>query len=128
MSYINLTGLKFHSLIGHFDEEKIIGTNFDINIYIKVNTKKSAISDNLTDALNYVEVYQIIKIEMEKKCNLVENVTIRILKQLFLTFPQIKKIKIEVSKLFPKIGGVLDKVIIIEKFSRKKFESVFLNF
>jgi dihydroneopterin aldolase len=122
MSYIKLTGLKFHSLIGHFDEEKIIGTNFNINIYIKVNTKKSAISDNLTDALNYVDVYELIKSEMEKKCNLVENATYRILKKLFLTFPQIKKIKIEVSKLFPKIGGVLDKVSIIKKISRKKFE------
>lgn len=118
MDYIEIKGMKFHSFIGHFDEEKQIGNKFNIDLKIKTNISKAGKSDNLNEALDYVSVYSVVKKEMQKKCNLVENVTERIVTKLFQNFSKIKALKIKVTKLSPKIGGMVDEVSIIKNIKR----------
>ncbi len=120
MCFIELTGMKFHSFIGHFDEEKHIGDNFNIDIKIKTDCEKAAKTDKLKDALDYQEVYKIIKQQMQIKCNLLENVANRIIEQLFSQFTQITEIELKVSKLSPKLGGIVNKVSVIMHKKRNK--------
>ncbi len=121
MEQIELKGMKFNSYIGHYEEEKIISTKFNIDLKIKTNIKLAGKTDNLDDALNYVNVYLVVKNEMDKKCNLIENVTERILNELFNKFEKIEAVKIKVSKLSPKIGGIVDEVSVIKKMKRSDF-------
>jgi len=113
MDYLEISGMKFHSFIGHYDEEKEIGNKFDVSIKLKTDCSVPAKSDKLRDAVDYVSVYKIIKAEMQKKCNLVENVAYRIKSVIFEKFPEVKSIYLKIAKLSPKIGGMVDEMSII---------------
>ncbi|MEA3450991.1 MAG: dihydroneopterin aldolase, partial [Bacteroidota bacterium] len=89
------------------------GNRFNIDIRIKVDIEKAGESDKLKDALDYVEIYQTIKEEMQKKCNLVENVSARVKSSIFEKFPQALGITLKITKLSPKIGGMVDEMSII---------------
>lgn len=121
MDFIEIKGMKFHSFIGHYDEEKKIGNKFNVDLKIQTNSSLAAKSDNLEDALDYVSVYSVVREEMNKKCNLVENVTERIITQLFQNYSKIKALEIKVTKLSPKIGGMVDEVSIIKNIERIEY-------
>ena len=113
MGWIIIEGMKFYAFHGHYEAEKIIGTYFRVDVHIKTDCLKAAVSDSLNDALNYHEVFLLVKTEMKKKSNLLENVANRILNLLFEKFPQIKKVKVKVSKLNPPIGGEVENVSVV---------------
>jgi 7,8-dihydroneopterin aldolase/epimerase/oxygenase len=119
MEYIEIKGMKFHSYIGHYDEEKQIGNKFNIDLKIKTDCKKAGTSDNLNDALDYVNVYSVVKTEMNKKCNLVENVVARVKSVIFKKFEQVEHLELKITKLSPKIGGMVDEVSVIVEEWRK---------
>ena len=119
MDYIEIKGMKFHSYIGHYDEEKQIGNKFNVNLKIRTNCEKAGKSDNLDDALDYVSVYSVVKKEMNKKCNLVENVVARVKSSIFENFEQIEHLELKITKLSPKIGGMVDEVSVIVEEERK---------
>ncbi len=110
MGLIKIEGMKFYAFHGHFEAERVVGNNFEVDIQIKTDCSKAANSDNLNDALNYQEVYLLIKSEMEKTSRLLEHVAQRILDVLFLKFPEIEKAKIKISKLNPPMGGQIERV------------------
>ena len=113
MGWIIIEGIKFYAYHGHYEAEKIIGNYFVVDVHIKTDCLKAAVSDNLTDALNYQEVFLLVQAEMQKKSNLLENVANRILNLLFERFPQIKKAKVKVSKLNPPMGGETEKTSVL---------------
>ena len=113
MGWIIIEGMKFYAFHGHYEVEKIVGTHFQVDIHIKTDCLKAAVSDSLNDTLNYQEVFLLVQNEMKKKSNLLENVANRILNLLFEKFPQIKKVKIRVSKLNPPVGGEIEKVSVV---------------
>ena len=113
MDYIEIKGMKFHSFIGHYDEEKKIGNKFNVDLRIKTDCKKAGKTDNLSDAVDYVNIYDLIKSEMNKKCNLIENVASRVKSVIFEKFEQIEHMELKITKLSPKIGGIVDEVSII---------------
>lgn len=110
MGIIEIEGMKFYAYHGHFEAEQIIGNEFTVDIKIKTDCKKAAISDNLDDALNYQAVYEVIKMEMTKNSKLLEHVANRILDRLYINFNQIKSAKLKISKLNPPMGGEIKKV------------------
>ena len=117
MSWIIIEGMKFYAFHGHYEAEKFIGNNFQVDVHIKTDCSKAAVSDNLNDALNYQEVFLLVQTEMKKNSNLLENVAKRILNLLFEKFPQIEKAKVKISKLNPPMGGEVERVSVV--LSRK---------
>ncbi len=113
MCTIKLQGMKFRSFIGHFNEEKDIGDNFSVNLEVKTDCKKAGETDQLKYALDYQRLYAIVKSEMGKKCNLIENAAQRIVKRILEEIEQAESVKIELCKLSPQLGGVIDYVSVI---------------
>lgn len=113
MGQIQIEGMEFYSHHGHFPEERIIGNKFLIDIFIDTECKAAADSDRLEDALNYQQLYDLIKIEMEKKSHLLENVAQRILDALYHNFNVINKATVKVSKMNPPMGGKIDRVSVV---------------
>ena len=113
MGWIIIEGMKFYAFHGHYEVEKIVGTHFQVDVYVKTDCLKAAVSDNLNDALNYQELFLLVQAEMKKNSNLLENVANRILNLLFEKFPHIKKAKVKVSKLNPPMGGEIEKVSVL---------------
>ncbi len=112
MSQISLNGMEFFAYHGCFEEEQIIGTNFIVDLEIETDTSKSEETDELSDTINYQEVYLLVKKEMEQNSKLLEHVGKRILNSLTTQFSEIEKAKIKISKINPQLGGKLDNVSI----------------
>ncbi len=109
---IEIKGMEFHSFIGHFDEEKQIGNNFKVDVRLWYDHTEAAESDKLRNALDYQKVYDLVKEEMKRKCNLIENVAQRIFDKIKDNFSQIERLQVRVSKLYPKLGGMVEEVSI----------------
>ena len=116
MAIISLNKMKFHAYHGWFDFEKRDGNTFLVSLMMELDTAKAETSDNLEDTLNYQEVYDVVKREMEIPSNLIEHVSRRIYEAVLKSFPQIKSLKISLSKLNPPLGGEVESVS-VEIFS-----------
>lgn len=110
MGEIHLEDMEFYAFHGHFKEEQIVGNRFLVDLTLSTNMEGPGQSDNLKDALNYQEAYEIVKKEMEKKSHLLEHIARRILDALYDHFEAIDEASIKVSKMNPPMGGKMDRV------------------
>jgi len=112
MSIISIEGMEFFAYHGCFKEEQVIGTKFNIDLFLTVDTSKAESTDNLYDTVNYQEVFQLVKSEMQITSKLLEHVGRRILDSVKSTFPQVENATIKIKKLNPPLGGKMDFVSI----------------
>jgi len=116
MSKIILENMAFHAYHGCLEHEKTLGNTFLVTLEMEIDTTKAGISDQLNDTLNYKEVYDVVKAEMEIPSQLIEHIGQRIMDKIGSTFPQITFLKLKLSKANPPLGGNVDFVSIeIEK-------------
>jgi dihydroneopterin aldolase len=99
-------------------EEGKIGSDYRVDLTIKADLKKSALSDNLSDTVDYVHLNRIVKEEMSIRSKLLEEVANRILNRIFEELELVEKAKVAVSKLNPPIGGNVAMVTI--EMARKR--------
>ena len=112
MGKIYLKGMEFYAFHGCCPEEQIAGNDFIVDIVIDYDMEKASKSDNLCDALNYAEGYELVDNEMFKRSNLLENVCRRILDRLFGRFNNMNWAEVSVAKLNPPIGGKTQSVTV----------------
>ena len=107
---IELEDVEFFAYHGCYEEEQIKGNKFIVNIKVEINVAKPAETDHIDDALNYVEIYKLVEQEMGKQSHLLEHVTARIINKLFDSFNSIIHAEVKVSKLTPRIDGLMKNV------------------
>ncbi len=107
---IELEEMEFYAYHGCFKEEQVVGNRFMVNIAISVDVTKPMQTDFIGDALNYVEVYEITRKEIQKNSHLLEHLTDRIVTAIKLRFDYIDWIKVKVSKMNPPMGGQMKAV------------------
>lgn len=112
MAVITLKGMDFYSFHGHFVEEQLIGTHFEVDLKVETDTGSAEISDKLEDTLDYQSLYNLVKAEMKKDSKLLEHVARRIIDSVCDNFPQVKNAEVTVSKLNPPLGGKMKSVSI----------------
>jgi len=110
MALISLENMEFFAYHGCFAEEQLIGTRFLVNLIIETDTSDAAMDDDLHKTVNYQTLYQIVKSEMEEKSKLLEHVSLRIMTSIMEQFPQLKWVKVKVSKMNPPVGGKAESV------------------
>ncbi|GAB1419286.1 dihydroneopterin aldolase [Bacteroidales bacterium] len=108
MALITIEGMEFYAYHGHFAEEQLIGTWFTIDLFLTTDTSKAEISDNLHDTVNYLEVYQVVKREMEINSKLLEHLGRRIVGAVMTHFPTVTHARVKVKKMNPPLGGKMD--------------------
>ena len=112
MGTIKLQNIRTFSFHGCLDEEAKIGSDYRLDLEIKTDLRKSAISDELKDTVDYVLLNKIVVEEMAIRSKLLEHVAERILSRIFKEVPAISRILLAVSKLNPPIGGDVEAVTI----------------
>ena len=112
MGTIKLQNIRTFSFHGCLEEEARIGSDYRIDLEIKTDLRKSAISDELKDTVDYVLLNKIVEEEMAIRSKLLENVAHRILNRIFKEIPAVSRILLAVSKLNPPIGGDVEAVTI----------------
>ncbi len=110
MSVIRINGMSFYAHHGCFDTEQAIGTRFLVDVAMQVDTKQAELSDDLNDTVNYADVYQVVKQEMEKPSHLLEHLARRIASAIIVAFVSIQGVEVKVSKLNPPLGGKMESV------------------
>ena len=104
---ITLQAMKFYAYHGVLEQERRVGNTFVVDLTLTAPLEKAVQSDQLEDTINYAEVYELTKQEMNIPSQLLEHVAGRICRALRHHFPQIEQIEIRVSKLNPPLGGDL---------------------
>ena len=112
MGIIKLKNIRTYSYHGCLIEEGKIGSDYSVDLEIKTDLRKSSLSDNLEDTVDYVLLNRIVEEEMAIRSQLLEHVTHRIIKRVFDEVPSISRVKLGVSKLNPPIGGDVEAVTI----------------
>lgn len=105
MNRVELVNMEFFAHHGCFSEEQIIGNKFIVNFCADYDMTQSSKSDRIEDALNYQDVYHIIRGEMEQKSHLLEHVARRILNAIQAKFPYVTHAQVSIDKLNPPLGG-----------------------
>lgn len=118
MGKIKLEGMEFFAYHGCFKEEQLIGTKFIVDLTVETDTEAAEESDHLYDTVNYVNLYQVVKIEMEQKSHLLEHVARRIMTSAKENFPGITSIELKVSKLNPPVGGKMKQISFETKWNK----------
>ena len=95
MGNIKLKNIRTYSYHGCLIEEGKIGSDYTVDLEIKTDLRKSSISDNLEDTVDYVLLNRIVTEEMSIRSKL-----------------SISRIILGVSKLNPPIGGDVEAVTI----------------
>jgi dihydroneopterin aldolase len=113
MGLIQIENMEFYSFHGHFKEERIVGNKFLVDLTIETDMNIPKVSDNLKDAVNYQRIYEIIKLEMEKKSHLLEHIAGRILDAIYAEMDGIIKVTVKVSKMNPPMGGKIGSVSVV---------------
>ena len=110
MGLILIENMEFYAFHGHYKEEQKVGNKFMVDLTIETDMTKPAESDNLKDAVNYQQAYQIVKKQMEMKSYLLENIAGRILNAIHEEMDGIKKVTVKVAKINPPMGGKIGSV------------------
>jgi 7,8-dihydroneopterin aldolase/epimerase/oxygenase len=110
MGIIEIEGMEFYSYHGHYEEERIVGNRFLLDLRLEADCDIAAKSDNIRDAINYQVAYKIIREQMLEKSHLLENIAQRILDALYKNMKGIKKATIKVRKMNPPMGGQIKSV------------------
>ena len=112
MGTITLKNIRTYSYHGCLIEEGKIGSDYSVDLEIKTDLKKSCLSDDLKDTVDYVVLNKIVVEEMAIRSHLLEHVGQRIITRIFKEIPTITRIILAVSKLNPPIGGDVEAVTI----------------
>lgn len=112
MGTIKLKNIRTFSYHGCLIEEGKIGSDYRVDLDIKTDLRKSAVSDHLSDTVDYVLLNRIVVEEMAIRSNLLEYVAHRIIARIFSEVAAISRITLAVSKLNPPIGGDVEAVTI----------------
>jgi len=110
---IKVKNIRIYAYHGCLLEEGKIGSDYQVDLSVKANLKKSAKTDELSDTVDYVHLNQIVKEEMAIRTKLLETVADKILDRILLEIPLVDHVKVEVSKLNPPIGGNVELVSIV---------------
>jgi 7,8-dihydroneopterin aldolase/epimerase/oxygenase len=100
---IELKQLHFFAHHGLYAEEIKVGNEFEVNLIVSYQPSSGTITD-ISDTVNYVQLYDLLKTEMQKPRQLLETFVMEVTELIHVTFPQIKKIEISISKLHPPIA------------------------
>ena len=119
-TYLNLENLRFYAYHGVMPQEQVVGNEYIVNLRMKVDVSKAMASDEVADTVNYAEVFEAIKKEMEIPSKLIEHVAGRITKRLFKEFPTIEEITLKLSKRNPPMGADIDAAAIECNITREE--------
>lgn len=112
MGTIKLQNIRAFSFHGCLEEEAKIGSDYRVDLEIKTDLRKSSMSDDLQDTVDYVLLNKIVVEEMAIRSKLLEHVAQRIVTRIFKEIPAVSRIVLAVSKLNPPIGGDVEAVTI----------------
>lgn len=102
MDKIIVEKMAFYGYHGVYAEEKVLGQRFYVDMIAYLDIKPAAISDDVKDTVNYVDIYELIRGIVEgDPFDLLESLTEHIADQVLASFPRIQEVLVKVEKPHP---------------------------
>jgi len=105
ISKVHLSGMEFYAHHGCFEEERLVGTHFKVDVVFEYDASQAAQTDDVSHTINYQTVYAEIAEIMQHPVNLLETLCQNIISTLKQKFPEMIHPKVTVSKINPALGG-----------------------
>ena len=116
--------MSFYAYHGCYAEEKITGNRFEVDLKLRSSASSASQTDNIDDALNYQDAYNIVAEQVAITSNLLEHVAQRILSALFSHYTTLEWASVSVAKLAPAMGGNINRVQVTMEHARTKTGNV----
>lgn len=112
MAVIKLENMKIYAHHGCYSQEQKVGGRFNVNLQYRVDTSIPEQTDDITQTVSYLDVYQLVREEMAIPSAILEHVGRRIIDALQLKYPAITAASVAITKLAPPLGGELEGVTV----------------
>ena len=103
----NLTIYAYH---GCFVEERKIGSEYKLNIWVEGDFSSAEQTDNLSETVDYVKISDIAAEEMRVPSKLIEHVADRIVLKILNTWQHVKTAGLIIKKINPPMNISADSV------------------
>ena len=107
---IRLDGIYVRAFHGCYDLEQQVGNRFRVDVVIRTPLGNLPATDDVTQAVNYLTVYEIVERTMQRTQRTIEVAASNIINAIKGEFPEIIEVVCTVSKIAPPLGGKIDKV------------------
>jgi dihydroneopterin aldolase len=99
-----LDSLRFYAYHGAEPQEAVVGAWYTVSISMKADATAAILSDDLNGTVNYAQVADIVKQQMEIRSSLLEHVAGRIANSILDSFPAVQSVTVTVDKVNPPVG------------------------
>ncbi len=107
---IRLDGIYVRAFHGCYDLEQQVGNRFRVDIVIRTPLGDLPTTDDVTQAVNYLTVFEIVERTMQRTQRTIEAAASNVIAAIKEAFPQIVEVECTVAKIAPPLGGKIDKV------------------
>jgi dihydroneopterin aldolase len=122
MGVIHLEDIKVYAHHGCMEAETVIGSDYRVDLWVAADLEGSALSDDLSDTVDYVLLNAIVCEEMAVPSKLLEHVARRIVKRVMRENTMIDECRVRVAKVNPPVGGHV-RAISVELSEKRKAAS-----
>jgi 7,8-dihydroneopterin aldolase/epimerase/oxygenase len=105
MINVILHGAEFFARHGFYPEEKLLGSKFLVDISVGFTPASELNADDLTNTVNYEELYAMVCLQMQRPKKLIETLAQAILDEIKEQYPYIETIQVTIKKLNPPLKG-----------------------
>lgn len=102
---IYIDQLKVYAFHGALPQERTVGGEYLVSIRVEYPFQTAMETDQLEHTLDYGQLCQLIREEMDIASNLLEHVAGRIAKRLLDEFPQTQGFHLHITKCNPPMGA-----------------------
>lgn len=117
---VKVENLKIYAFHGCMDEEKVIGSDYVINMKAMCFVGEKVFNDDITQTVDYVDLARIAKREMAVRSKLLEAVIKRIIDASFKEIDSLEELCVSVSKINPPINADVKSVSVTMSKKRKE--------
>ena len=100
-----LENMEFYAHHGCFETERRVGMRFCVDVEVEAPENEAIAADDISGTINYLDVYNLVRQQMEIPSKIIENVAHRIIEAIHAHFPLAGKVTVRISKIAPSLGG-----------------------
>ena len=102
MLTIALSNIRIHGYHGVHEEETKTGGDFEVNMLVYFKPVHIPVR-HLDETIDYTQLYEVIKLRMQKPTKLLETLATEIAQEILNRFSKVEEVSISIKKLNPPI-------------------------
>ena len=108
MITVALHGAEFFGKHGFYPEEQLLGSRFVVDISVDFEPEGGLHKDNISNTVNYEQLYNIAAEQMKKTKKLIETLGQAVVDAIKNEYPYIDRATVTIKKLNPPLKGKVD--------------------